>query len=192
MRAAKRDEDGATLMLALVFLFVIGLVVISLGSTTSNGILNSTNLEGQRSIEYAADGATSIAVQSVRFVPTTYPTPPSTPTNCLPGTDVVTHGGSAASTDIFTSYVVCNQPTDDELSAISRVVDFYTCVIPGPPPQSPPTCNGTNSVLSAIVTFDDFATSNNVSQCQASPTLESSTCGSAMTINSWVLNTASH
>ena len=62
-----RDETGAVLVLALVFLTVAGLIIGSLVTWSSNDILNTGNLQGSRSLSYSADGATDVAIQSARY-----------------------------------------------------------------------------------------------------------------------------
>jgi len=61
-----RDDAGAVLILALVFIIVIAVVVLALVNLSGNDLLNTSNLKKQRSLEYAADGATTAAVQAVR------------------------------------------------------------------------------------------------------------------------------
>ena len=60
-------ESGAILILALVFLLVAGVIIGSLVTWSSNDILNTSNLQGGRSLVYSADGATDVAIQSARY-----------------------------------------------------------------------------------------------------------------------------
>ena len=67
-----RDEEGATLVLAVVFIFIVGLLLMSLVSMAGSNIVNTSNLQYDRSLAYAAEAATEAAVQYVRpigFVP---------------------------------------------------------------------------------------------------------------------------
>ena len=77
--AARRDDSGVTLVLALVFIVVGALALTALVSFAGGALLNTVNLGAQRSVQYAADGATDIAIQSVRYRPSYFPTP----SNCL-------------------------------------------------------------------------------------------------------------
>jgi hypothetical protein len=63
----RRDETGAVLVLALVFLLVAGGVIGSLVTWSSNDLLNTSNLQGGRSLAYSAGGATDVAIQSARY-----------------------------------------------------------------------------------------------------------------------------
>ena len=62
-----RDETGAVLVLALIFLLVAGVIIGSLVSWSSNDLLNTSNLQGARSLAYSAGGATDVAIQSARY-----------------------------------------------------------------------------------------------------------------------------
>jgi hypothetical protein len=62
-----RDEAGAVLILALVFLLAAGVVIGSLVTWSSNDLLNTSNLQGGRSLSYSAGGATDVAIQSARY-----------------------------------------------------------------------------------------------------------------------------
>jgi hypothetical protein len=64
-----RDETGAVLVLALIFLLVAGVIIGSLVSWSSNDLLNTGNLQGGRSLVYSAGGATDVAIQSARYTP---------------------------------------------------------------------------------------------------------------------------
>jgi hypothetical protein len=166
-----RDEAGAVLILALVFLLAIGLAVVSLATMTTNDILNSTNLTSQRSIEYSADGATSMAVQNVRYSGNPYS---SAPANCLPNGSSATLNGVSMSVD-------CTQQQFDPVSGVTRVINFYAC--------RTGTCSSTNAILQAQITFDDYSVSNSY---LCTPGVSVSTCGTAMTVDSWILETANN
>jgi hypothetical protein len=167
------------LVLALVFVLAIGLTVVALANMATNDTVNSTNLTGQRSVEYAADGATNIAVQNVRYSGNPYS---STPANCLPNGGSITLGGTAI-------WVSCtrqqfNPPNAVGVggSGVTRVINFYAC--------GTATCSSTNAVLQAQITFDDYSVSNSYSCTWPGGPL--STCGTAMTVNSWILETANN
>jgi Tfp pilus assembly protein PilX len=166
------DDAGAVLVLALVFVLAIGLLVVSLANMATNDTVNSTNLTHQRSVEYAADSATSIAVQNVRYSGNPYS---SSPANCLPNGGSMTING----TDIW---VNCTQQQFNIFSGVTRVINFYAC--------RSATCSSSKAVLQAQITFDDFSVSNSYScTWPGGPT---STCGTAMTVNSWILETANN
>jgi hypothetical protein len=78
------------------------------------------------------------------------------------------------------SIVVTCTTTTNPASSASRVVTFTA---------SPQGHSGTK-LISAQVTYDDFSSSFNTNDCVAS-TPSPRTCGSGMTVNSWVLNPGS-
>ena len=165
------DDSGVTLILALVFLLAVGLLLVVLASTTGADLLNSTNLRGQRSIEYSADGVTTIAAQNARYSGNPYS---SSPTDCLP------NGGSMSINGVVLA-VYCTQQLWDPISGVTRVINLYAC--------HSGTCSSANAVLQAQVTYDDYSVSNEY-HCQYGGA--TSTCGTAMTIDSWILETANN
>ena len=82
----RRDDSGASLILALVFVVVAALSVGGLLTFSGGSLLDTAQLKAQRGLEYGADGATEIALQAVRYRPAYFPTGPA---DCL-GTPTVT------------------------------------------------------------------------------------------------------
>ncbi len=66
-RTKTRGEDGAVLVLALVFMIVIALVLVGIVTLSGNDLRNTTNLLNQQSVEYRSSGAMDIAIQTVRY-----------------------------------------------------------------------------------------------------------------------------
>jgi len=62
-----RDEAGATLILALVFVLVISLILISIVTLSGTNLIDTAQLQNTRSVQYAADGAVDAAIQAVRY-----------------------------------------------------------------------------------------------------------------------------
>jgi hypothetical protein len=164
-------EAGAVLILALVFVLAIGLAVVSLANMATNDLVNSMNLNSQRSVEYAADSATSVAVQNVRYSGNPYS---SSPSNCLPSGGPLTLNG-------VNIWVDCTQQQFDPISGVTRVINFYAC--------RSATCSSANAILQAEITFDDYSVGNTYS---CAPGSSISTCGTAMTVDSWILETANN
>jgi hypothetical protein len=82
MSRVKHDESGATLLLAIAFMVVVGLIgggVITLVSSATNG---RVALDRARNREYAADGAIEGAIAQVRLNMTSGQA--ATPCNTLP------------------------------------------------------------------------------------------------------------
>lgn len=63
----RRDENGAVLLIAILFLAVGSLLVVSLGNLSGTNLLNTSVLQAQRTFEYAADAGMDGALQSVRY-----------------------------------------------------------------------------------------------------------------------------
>ena len=70
-----RDEGGAILILALVYVIVISAMVASLTSWASNDLNNSTKFQSVNEIHYALSSAMNTALESERYSPI-----PTTPT----------------------------------------------------------------------------------------------------------------
>jgi hypothetical protein len=163
-REVIRDEQGAILILAMVFVLVISMSVLALLSVGGNSLLVTAQLRTQRAVSYAASGATDAAIQSVRYGYSAY----TTAADCLPQ--------SVASMSIGgVSMVVDCSGTGPVASAATRVVTFYAC--------QQATCTASNAVLIATVAFDDYAATGALS-CSAYST---TTCGTGVTITSWTV-----
>jgi hypothetical protein len=179
-RAGALDESGAVLVLALLFMMITGLLILGLLSWSGNNLNSVAAFEQSRSLNYAANSAMEKAIQDVRYSTTACPsTGLSIPANgvtidvwCIDsvtGTSVETEGGTAA----------------------SRAITFYACSstaaaqgICGVPSASKPKLK---PYLEVGVTYDDYASSNQIGSSLPCST----TCGTSMTINSWVFeNTA--
>jgi hypothetical protein len=184
-----RDESGSSLVLALVFLVATGLIVTALAGWTGNDLRNSVSFKSQRSELYAANATTNVAIWTTRYsystgpgvvaCPGAPPAQPAQPTNGLYIEDL------------------CNT-TPSPGSPATRVVTISACLLTPSqamsglvPSTSAPSqdqfCTNANStsklVLQAVVTFDDYSVSDEFA-C-SSPTI-TSTCGTGMTVNSWV------
>ena len=67
MTGDRRGEEGAALIIALVFILTMGLLAGVLVGLADTNLLATSNLEAQRVGQYAADGALEVAVQTVRY-----------------------------------------------------------------------------------------------------------------------------
>lgn len=193
----ENDEAGTALILALVFVFAVSLVFVAIVSLAGTSLLNTTNLRSQRSLEFAADGATSAAVQWVRNA---CPYDSSGGANCsgmytgstnqcLPNnTTSTTINGVAVS-------VVCESlsaaPPAGQPPLPSRTIQFFTCRSS----VALNACNSTGSnasnlLLQAQVTFEDLDPNNNNTCVPSPPPGTSSSCGIGMTISYWDVSTA--
>lgn len=176
-RQIKQTEDaGVALILVLVFLVAIGFLFIVLGGSASTDLANTGNLASQRSVEYAASSASEMAVQTVRYSGQDYHLAGA---DCLPN-------GSSVSINSLTMFVDCTSQAYTPSSGVTRVVNFFTCAASTSLPVGPTDCDSTNALVEAQVSFDDY-NSDNKSFCTPGGVVSS--CGSAMTINSWVVET---
>ena len=63
-----RGERGAALILAIVFVVVVGAIVAATLAMITSGLNNRTALDGARDREYAADGAIEYSIAQVRDI----------------------------------------------------------------------------------------------------------------------------
>jgi hypothetical protein len=183
------DEDGAILILALVFVLVVTTAIFGLITFGGAGIMNATNLKGQRSLEYAADGAATAAIQAVRYsyLPFGYP-----PVDCLPDGAILTINppdnvtmtinGDQMVVDCAASILPPNYPPQPQ----GRVIAFYACQqadLTG----SPLACYSGNAIVAVTVAFQDTSSAG-VYEC-STPT-NTATCGTGESIISWDVQTA--
>jgi hypothetical protein len=81
----RRDERGASLALAIVFLVVVGAIAMATLSNITSGLNNRRTLDAIRNREYAADAAIEYAIADVRVAGGSGPAlsscpPPGSPT----------------------------------------------------------------------------------------------------------------
>src|SRR6185437_4634592 len=160
-KTTERNETGAVLVLALIFLVTVGLISTALLQWSSNDLKNTSNFKAGRSVVYAAGGATEAAIWSARYSFTS-----GSDVTC-PGTgSSITIGGQAI--EVWCSTVASST---DPPSAASRVVTLSAC--PAGTPVT--TCTGSANVQ-AVVTFDDYSNGNpNTDNCLLA--MAQTTCG---------------
>jgi Tfp pilus assembly protein PilX len=165
-----RGEAGAILILALVVLLAVGGVVGALVSLVGNDISNTTNFNNARSTLYAAESATELAIWNARISNTSNATPAPCP-------------GASPSVEIDGEFIEdwCSTvPGTGSLSA-TRFLTVSACHLPSATGLSS-IC--ANPFLVATVTFDDLTNPGNLHNCS---TVTVTSCGTAMTLNSWVV-----
>jgi Tfp pilus assembly protein PilX len=176
-RDAERDEAGAILILALVFLLVGIIVVGALTSALTNDLSNSAAFKSVRSLQYAARSATNFAIQSIRYTPllsTSQTLNASPPNYCW--------GAGPSSTfpqtiDGVSGMTVWCSTVWNATSAQTRVVTFSTC-----PGSSTAVLCAQHPYLQAVVTFDDYPpgiSAPTTAECVVY-------CGASMDVNSWL------
>lgn len=174
-----RSDEGATLVLALIFMVVAAMLVLALVTWSGNDLQTVAAFRQGRSLNYAANSAVETAIQDVRYNPQPTACPSSglsIPVNTLTmivwcidsftGTNVQTEGGTAA----------------------SRVITFYACSNSAfaqntcGPNKAPYSSSKPPPYLEATVTYDDYTSPTQI----GSSILCTSTCGANVTINTWI------
>lgn len=173
-----RDEHGAVLVLALLYLVAMSLILTALANWTINDLNNSSHFASARSLQFAANSAAELAIQNIRYNPllssgqTLNAGPPTScwgsgPTSSLTG---------ASSVDGVSVDVWCSTSWTPS-SANTRVVTISTCL------------SGVSAIacalaptLQTVVAFDDYppgvSTPNN-GVCAVY-------CGTGLTVQSWL------
>ncbi len=170
-----RDDAGAVLVLALLFLVVIGLIVGGLASWTANNLSNSLKFQQDRNAQYALSSASQVAIANIRYTPLLGPnqtlnaSPPSYCWGTAAPSELTIQGDQVA--------VWCSTVWNPN-NASTRVVTLSACLTPPNgviPDTSPAQCAATPG-LQTVVVFDDF--SSNGPQLGAGMTINSSTINS--------------
>jgi hypothetical protein len=191
-RHSSRGESGAILILALVYIFTVGLIVAALADWATNDLNNTTHFTTARSLQYALSSVTQTAIQSMRYspVPTTTPanntpTPVATaPGYCWTPASGFTYDGLTPVVDGENVAVWCS--TVENLSeGTTRVVTFSACLS-----STTNTACSQNPLLQAVVSYDDYPPGGGpLLTAQCTPTVN---CGEGMTLENWTwLNQAS-
>ena len=66
MRRLQTDDNGGVLVLAVIFVFVVGLLGGAIATFASASLTQTTSLGNGRTQEYAAEGAIQVAIQQIR------------------------------------------------------------------------------------------------------------------------------
>jgi hypothetical protein len=138
----RRDERGASLILAIVFMVVVGAVGGGVLASISSGVQNGVHLATARNREYAADAAIESSIARVRRLG-------AASTNCA--SDPMYTFETSPSVDI---HVDCaNVPTVAGLPsgalALQNDVVFTACLAS----VASPKCPSANTIISAEVNF---------------------------------------
>lgn len=172
---AGKDEAGASLILALVFLIVVSLIVISIAGLTAADLRLTSSYSAAQSMTAAADGATEVAVQQVR-----YDFEQSTLNNPAPCSAQQSFNSQPMQAWCDTLW--------NPLSASTRTVIVSTCPSAV---TSGVVCEAT-PFLQAIVVYDDYPSTNSNSSCvpviPPQTSQNPTTCGSQMDLQSWAYN----
>jgi hypothetical protein len=178
---AARDEAGAVLILALVFLVAVSGMVLALAGSTSNNLLNSVHFTATRTVDNAASNAIQVAVQTIRYTPTLETGGVAQTLNASPPSYCWGSGPPSSYQDPNSTTVIdvwCSTVWTPS-SANSRVVTLSAC--PTFVTIDAATC-AAHPLLQEVVTFDDYpagVSAPNSGQCAVY-------CGTGITVNSLV------
>ena len=173
-----RGDDGSSLVLAIVFLTVVSLVMMALVQWVGNDLNNTAKFTAAQSFQSTADSAAEIALQNVRYnfmIATLNASPPAPCWTTSPSPSLLSLNSQSVDAWCSTSWATgSTESRVDTISVCLSTVSAASCA------QSP--------LLQVIVTFGDFEKTTGISSCSPQSTAKSSTtttCGTAMTINSW-------
>jgi hypothetical protein len=182
------DERGSILILALIFIVVVGGTVMSLAGWVTNDLNNSTTFTNARAAHYSASSVTNVAVNSIRYA--TLLTNGQAQNVATPLGVCWTPAGNFAfsqlTTDAVTVAAWCTT-TENLVNANTRVVNVYSCVSTLTAASSPSVIAAAASQCQATpylhvqVTFDDYPPGGAppmITQC-------STWCGQGVTLNKW-------
>ena len=137
-------EAGAILIIALVFMIVGALLVLPLARLATTNLADTSGLANQRQVQSAADGATEMAIEQIRYSTTQgYPTG-----GCSLSPNTVSLNGFTIRVDC-TSHPLSSNPANQ-----SRNVSFVAC----PSTDATMNCPG-QDLLDAQVVYFDFTPS---------------------------------
>ena len=175
-----RDESGSVLVLALIFLVVVSVIVVSLLSWLGNSLSATTTVGKQRSLEGAATNAVNLAIQNTR---TTFAAQlvNSTPSACWYSgvTPQQPQPDPSSNIDVDVWCSMFWQPS----STNTRQITYSACLSTVSAAQC-----GATPLLQAVVTFDDYTTPLVSPAPTPVPCNVTGLCGQGMTLNSWQWN----
>jgi hypothetical protein len=185
----RRDERGVSLLLALGFIFSIGLVILGISTFAANAFKTTVNLDQQRAREANAESAVTLAISNVRF---NYNAFTSASPNCMPSTPANAWVyPTAIPTQSGAMTVFCTYSDQNVGSAASRVVNFMACPVSVSSTAAPSSsCAQASAALYAQVTFDDLPPNASPLANTCTATGSGTTCGVAMTVDTWDVRSA--
>jgi hypothetical protein len=159
----RRDERGASLILAIVFMIVIGAITSAVLATLASGLNNRTALDRARNREYAADGLVEYAIARARDPIASWNpgSPPSVSAFLTSASSIGCGGPYAPSSGNVPSEAQLNNvdirvdcrpaPTLTRSGHLQRNAIFTAC------PDTGSVCTDASSILRAQVNFSDTA-----------------------------------
>jgi len=177
---ADRDEEGAVLVLALVFLVSVSLLVAGLLTFVGTSLTATGSFTSERSLESAATNAVNFAIQETRGTFASDMVNASPPVPCYGAAQAPqTYGNSTIA--VWCSMVW--QP----FSSNTRIVTYSACSTSNAATASAGSC-AAGPLLQAVVTFDDYSVGIIIPSSTPVPCNETNLCGQTMTESSWQWN----
>jgi hypothetical protein len=183
-RCDYRRDNGATLILALIFMMAVSLMMTALLNFAGNNMVASVQYQSGFNFQSAADGAAQLALQYSRYNFEANTIDASPPVSCwvTPGPSQLstTAGFSSRTVDAWCSTLWT--PLNATQQYASRTLTVYVC----DQSVSASAC-AANPGLMVEATFDDYTAAGPAdSNCQpVPPASPGSTCGQGMVITSW-------
>ena len=167
-----RDEQGAILVLALVFLIVVGGIVGVMANSVTSHLNDSVSFASARSLQYTATSAVNLAIQDIRYNPLMSNTLNASPPSYCWGPPSEVTLNATSQVDVYCS-------TEwNPYSSTTRLVTISACL----DTEGGASVCAAKPLLQAVVAFDDYPTgvsTPSTAQC-------STYCGTGMTITSWL------
>ena len=194
-RRTSSVDSGASLILAMIFMSVVSLISLAMAAWATTGLHSTISFTAAQSTVSTANSVAEVTLQEVRgafYTNTIWAQPPVScwgPTNWTP-LDLQGINNSS-----LTAYCSTAWPYDGSNSR--RQVTISICPTPAATPTSADATKcATAPYLQVVATFDDRPASGSFPNCNNEPTYQSSypttqwsSCGTFMTINSWVFGT---
>jgi hypothetical protein len=185
-RHPDRGERGATLIMAVVFVFVVAISLVAVGGLAANALLHTSNVRAQRTSNEDAATAVTTAMQYLRYNPapptTPWPPNPSTLLTCLPPGSTIPSSDYPRTSTTNAVQVTCTvtlASTDP-----TRVVEFFAC--PSGIASTSCTLGSSYLLLHADVAYNDLIQSTDSCYVPGDGSAAVTTsCGIGMTVETW-------
>jgi len=188
-----RDQSGAVMILALVFLVAVSFIVIALLGWVGTSLTASAKYSDERGTETAATSAVNLAIQNTRYTFSSAMVNASPPVQCwgstsVPNASSYSDTSNNKSVDVWCSMVW--QPFSQ--TAQTRTITYSACLdaTPSSPSPSAAAC-AANPILQVVVAFDDYppgaaiVPNDHPVPCTTPP---NGFCGESLTQQSWIWN----
>jgi Tfp pilus assembly protein PilX len=181
-----KGEEGASLLLALIFLVVVSVVIIATVGWAGNDIRLTAKFQDAQQFQAAADNASEAAVQYVRFnflQASLGASPPAPCWSAAPIASALTSNGHVIDTWCGTTWT---HDSGTPQNSLVRTVTIYSCL-------SSVSASGcvANPLLQSVVQIGDADTTTGKSTCTPETSTSgsgSTTCGTWLTIESWIFD----